>query len=389
MASFEKILKLDVAHEQSYIYLKCKQYDHNSRIYKLILTNEHIPIILAGTELVTVHIQRNDGTYVDDVCQWQNGSLYLTMTDSMLAVAGDASMEVKVFDGNKEILSTMTNHVKVEKSMLPYDRMVASDEFNVLNHLIQSVLNAGEYAEDLEELLQNFRQRISEFERQFIQISTEGRALIQDLKDIIDKAAGIDEKLEQLDDGIDRIQNALENADQANNKANEALTILNNIIEQIDDLDGIILSETQPQDQELLGLWLVEEEDGIKKVGQKVADNKNENDYRFVKFAGSDVDADGNVFIDFSGEIITENPDYPGSITSNETLNFLKQKIEKNASDISKLNADKLDKKFSSSDGDKYLITDTNGNIIVSDGSINGYTDKEISDGIDNILGGD
>ena len=31
MASFEKILKLDVAHEQSYIYLKCKQYDHNSR----------------------------------------------------------------------------------------------------------------------------------------------------------------------------------------------------------------------------------------------------------------------------------------------------------------------------------------------------------------------
>ncbi len=65
MASFEKILKLDVAQEQSYIYLKCKQYDHNSRIYKLILTNEHIPILLTGKELVTVHITRADGTYID------------------------------------------------------------------------------------------------------------------------------------------------------------------------------------------------------------------------------------------------------------------------------------------------------------------------------------
>lgn len=392
MASFEKILKLDVAHEQSYIYLKCKQYDHNSRIYRLILTNEHIPIILAGTELVTVHIKRADGTYIDDVCQWKNGNLYLTMTDSMLAVAGDAAMEVKVFDGNKEILSTMTNHVKVERSMLPYDRMVASNEFNVLNHLIQSVLNAGEYADELGKLLDDFRKRLNEYEKEFGQLSNEGRALIEDLKDVLEKAAGLDEKLDQLDNGIDKMQDAIKDADTAKTKADEALNILNSIIEHIDDLDGIILSETQPQDQELSGLWLVEEKDGIKKIGQKVADNKNENDYRFVKFAGSDIDEVGNVFIDFSGETVTGNPEYPGSVVSNEALNFLKQKIEKNASDISKLNSEKLNKKFSSaipaSVANKNLITDDTGNTILSEQNVTDYTDAEISDEINNILGG-
>lgn len=367
MASFEKILKLDVAQEQSYIYLKCKQYDHNSRIYKLILTNEHIPILLTGKELVTVHITRADGTYIDDVCKWENENLYLTITDAMLAVAGDASMEIKIFDGAKEILTTMTNHIKVEKSMLPYDRMVLSNEFNVLNHLIQSVLHTADYVIELEDLLQNANNRLQAFEQEFSQLSNEGRSLIEDLRDIINKAAGLDNKLEQLDNGINHMQTALDTANTAKNKATEALQILNNIIEQADNLNGIILSETPPQNQPLHSLWLVKEENGIKKVGQKISNNGTESDYYFVPFAGSELDIDGNVYIDFSGEVTTGNPDSLGSAISKESFNLLKQTVEKNTLDISQLNLDKLDKQFHTPEsGNKILSTDNNGNIILT-----------------------
>lgn len=392
MASFEKILKLDVAHEQSYIYLKCKQYDHNSRIYKLILTNKHIPIPLAGTELVTVHITRADGTYIDDVCTWENENLYLTMTDAMLAVAGDASMEVKIFDGTKEILTTMTNHIKVEKSMLPYDRMVSSNEFNVLNHLIQSVLHAADYVIELEDLLQNVNNRLQAFEQEFSQLSNEGRSLIEDLRDIINQTAGLDNKLEELDNGISHMQTALNTANTAKDKATEALEILNSIIEQADNINGIILSETQPKNQPLHGLWLVEEENGIKKVGQKISDNGNESDYHFIPFAGSESDIDGNVYIDFNGEIITENPDSLGSTISKESFHLLKQTVEKNTSDIHQLNLNKLDKQFPTPEnGNKMLSTDNNGNIILTEQNLttNSYTDEEISNGVNAILGGE
>ena len=96
MATTTKILKLDVASEQSYIYLKCKQYDSQSRIYKLIITDRHEPISLKGTELVVAHMIKSDGKYADGIVEWKDDGLYLTITDAMLSVAGDATLEVKI-----------------------------------------------------------------------------------------------------------------------------------------------------------------------------------------------------------------------------------------------------------------------------------------------------
>ncbi len=228
MAESIKILNLDVSAEQSYIYLKCKQYDQNSRIYQLIITDRHIPLQLKGNEVIIAAMTRSDGTYTDTICTWDNGKLYLTMTDAMLAISGQARCEVRIYDSQQlSVLSTLNFHIDIVPSTIPMDRILKSDEFNALNELILSMPYT------IEE--------------------------IQKIIDILDFA------------------------------------------------DLIQISPTQPQNQKIGNYWLIESSDGkIKHIGEKISNNGNENDYRI--FPIGEENNTGNVYVDFSGEIITVNP---------------------------------------------------------------------------------
>ena len=158
MAHSQKILRLDISAEQSFIYLKCKQYDSQSRIYQLIITDNNIPIPLQGTEYVTAGMRKPDNTYADTVCQWKDTQLYLTITDNMLSVAGDGILEIRIYEKNTgEILSTMLIHVNIQRSTLPYDKMISSHEFHVLNNLILSVLHAADISKETEALLEKIK----------------------------------------------------------------------------------------------------------------------------------------------------------------------------------------------------------------------------------------
>lgn len=183
MAQTVKTIKLDVSAEQSFVYLKCKQYDSNSRIYQIILTDQNKPMTtLTGNELITATMLRSDGKSVDTVCQWDNGKVYLTMTDGMLSVAGDGTLEIRVYNSNStEIISTMIAHVNVQNSTLPYDRMIKSDEFNVLNNLILSVMNIQETADEVNRLIVKIKTDIATYEADYGALSQEATDLINDL----------------------------------------------------------------------------------------------------------------------------------------------------------------------------------------------------------------
>ncbi len=265
MAQTLKTIKLDVSAEQSFVYLKCKQYDSNSRIYQIILTDQNKPMTsLIGNELITATMQRADGNSVDTVCQWNNGKLYLNMTDGMLAVPGDGTLEIRVYNGNNtEIISTMIAHVNVQRSTLPYDRMIKSDEFNVLNNLILSVMNMAETTAEVERLLEKIKTDIATYERDYNSLSQEAQNLINDLnilltnvgtqenQRIANENIRITNENQRISNENERIanENARNQAEQkrendtnaaianANNAINNTITNINNTVnETITDL---------------------------------------------------------------------------------------------------------------------------------------------------------
>lgn len=188
----EKILKLDISNDQSYVYLKCKQYDHNSRRYKLIFTDRNIPIQPKEKDLVTVNMLRAGEKYADTVCTYENGCYYLTFTDNMLSIHGDADMEVTVWDSHSEeeaVIRTMTFHVKIERAMLVQDRIIKSDEYNVLQYLILQANMIPDLLEEsleklaiIKDLIRQVTKDIEEYRKEFGELTDEVRLLIERLE---------------------------------------------------------------------------------------------------------------------------------------------------------------------------------------------------------------
>ena len=231
MAHSQKILRLDISAEQSFIYLKCKQYDSQSRIYQLIITDNNIPIPLQGTEYVTAGMRKPDNTYADTVCQWKDTQLYLTITDNMLSVAGDGILEIRIYEKNTgEILSTMLIHVNIQRSTLPYDKMISSHEFHVLNNLILSVLHAADISKETEALLEKIKNDIAIYETEYTELSTEARELIANLTTFITQAET--EEAQRILNEFQRIanENARTEAEQTREtKITNALQTITNI----------------------------------------------------------------------------------------------------------------------------------------------------------------
>lgn len=283
MAKSQQILKLDVSAEQSFIYLKCKQYDSQSRIYQLIITDRNIPILLKGTEYITAGMRKPDNTYADTVCQWKDNKLYLTMTDNMLSVAGDGILEIRIYEKNTdEIISTMLIHVNIQRSTLPYDKMISSHEFHVLNNLILSVLHAADISKETEALLEKIKNDIAIYETEYTELSMEAKELIAALTTFIiqaetKEAERISNELQRIANENNRISaeqrrettishtlqniititnNAMEATNQANSasdNANSAILIINQTNTDITNAEAIrIANESQRIDNETI-----------------------------------------------------------------------------------------------------------------------------------------
>lgn len=137
MATIQNSLRIDISTDLSFVYLNARQYDGLSRKYQLIITNRNTPIKLKGTEIVTASVLRKDNVYIDTLCTWENNELYFTMTEGMLSIPGKALLEFVIYDATEmSVIGTSHVYIDIQKSLLPYDRIVKSDEFNVLNNLI-------------------------------------------------------------------------------------------------------------------------------------------------------------------------------------------------------------------------------------------------------------
>ena len=104
--------KIDVAKTQSFKYLQAKQFDHNSRKRRLIITDSNIPIKYSDdrSEYITLSLYINGRNYSNTSCPFESdGYPYITFTESMLSEVGDVSCEIRIYDHqNGSVITTFT-----------------------------------------------------------------------------------------------------------------------------------------------------------------------------------------------------------------------------------------------------------------------------------------
>ena len=173
--------RIDLSHIQSFKYLQAKQYDHNSRKRRLILTDNNIPLFLKGTETIVLSLYGDGKNYSNTTCAFgDDGYPYIVFTESMLSVAGDIDGEIHIYDNptdgsNQPAVATTFNFkMTVSKSLLNQDRLVTSSEFNVLNDLIlqantipQLIKEFNTSQEKINQLIEEFKANIANYESQF------------------------------------------------------------------------------------------------------------------------------------------------------------------------------------------------------------------------------
>ena len=221
--------RIDIAHEQSFKYLQAKQYDHNSRKRRLIITDSNIPITYsdARTEYITLSLSLGNDNYSNTSCPFgEDGYPYITFTDSMLSKAGDISCELRIYDSKGgTIITTFTFMMTVSKSLLNHDRLVESSEFDILNNLILQALELPDLIEEIKEqkeiiaqLIIDVKTDITEYRETFTQLSNEAQGLINDVEEFLENVTAEEAARVQA-------ENARESAETARTNAEESSSI--------------------------------------------------------------------------------------------------------------------------------------------------------------------
>ena len=174
--------KIDVSKKQSFKYLLAKQYDHNSRSRRLIITDDNVPIIFTGKELITLSLSINGDNYSNTTCQFgEDGYPYIVFTDSMLSRYGDVDCEIRIYDSDGiTVATTFDFMMTVSRSLLNEDRIVESSEFNVLNDLILQANTIPDLIKDFNEsqtnidgLIEQVNSDIDQYQQEYNTTKTE------------------------------------------------------------------------------------------------------------------------------------------------------------------------------------------------------------------------
>lgn len=187
---------IDVGKQQSFKYLWAKQYDNNSRRYRLVITNQNVPLELTGKEYIVLSLEDSSGdNYSNTSCPFgDDGYPYIVFTDSMLSRAGDIKCELRVYDQKGDsVATTFTFNMEVSKSLLNQSRMVESSEFNVLNDLISQAIQIEDLIDDvnadkaeLQELIAKVNSDIKSYQKDYTNLSKQTQDLIKEVQTFLD-----------------------------------------------------------------------------------------------------------------------------------------------------------------------------------------------------------
>ena len=208
---------IDVGKQQSFKYLWAKQYDHNSRRYRLVITNQNVPLALTGKEYIVLSLEDSGGNiYSNTSCPFgDDGYPYITFTDSMLSREGDIKCEIRVYDQKGDsIATTFTFNMEVSRSLLSQSRMVESSEFNILNDLISQAIQVTALLEDFKENKAEIEKLITQINADITSYRSDYNSLSQQTQELIDQIQTFLTTVQQSENDRVAAENARVQAEQ-------------------------------------------------------------------------------------------------------------------------------------------------------------------------------
>lgn len=192
-----KAIRADVSQEMSYVYEKVKQYDNLSRKYRIMITDKGNMVSLNGNEAIRIRMWADGEStpYVDKWLDdpWENGYPILIMTSGMLSKVGKVKYEFVIQEpGSPAVISTRQQNLLIQKSLINYDGLIASEDFDVLSNLIAQAFAIPDLINDFnvsQEEANNFilqiQNDIASYQSQFADMQTNVDELIQSTEDYI------------------------------------------------------------------------------------------------------------------------------------------------------------------------------------------------------------
>lgn len=123
----------------SYNISRVKRLD-NARYLVCTLTENGIPRNVKTNEVARIRLQKPDRTYVYNDCDIiEDGRVFITFTEQILAVEGNAVCDIQLTDEETGIIYSTKNFiVNIDKTAVDNSEIASSDEFDALNNLIST-----------------------------------------------------------------------------------------------------------------------------------------------------------------------------------------------------------------------------------------------------------
>lgn len=189
MAVSLKVINADVSVDMSYVYELAKQYDHLSRKYRVIITDKGKPVTLTGQESILMRMQADGEStpYVNKWLEWEDGNIVFTFTSFMLSKIGLVKFEFVVYDtpGGTAVLSTRQCNLKIEKSLIDYDGLIASEDFDVLSDIISQGLALSDLIADANTSIEQINNLIVSVNAQMAAYQTGFTTMSQNVQDLM------------------------------------------------------------------------------------------------------------------------------------------------------------------------------------------------------------
>lgn len=142
MAVTHSKLQIDVNESINSIVTAVSQ--DTGRYLDVALYENGLPINLSG-HTVRIHAEKKDGTSVfnqGEITDAANGRCQFQLTNQMLAVAGNLEVQISVWGGNAEILSTAPFKIFVLPTMRDEEAVESTNEFGAVVMLFTEIQDA-------------------------------------------------------------------------------------------------------------------------------------------------------------------------------------------------------------------------------------------------------
>lgn len=194
-----RIIRADLSQDLNNLYFLSNQYDDYSRKYRVIITNNGVlqPFTTQKPIRLIMKVQGELTPYYDAYLksdEWEDGFPVVTFTATMLSKVGNVDFQFIIYEpGSPESVSTRQQHLKIQESLIDYDGIIASEEFNFLTDLIAQAttipaliteINAS--VEEVTAKIEEVNTKLAQYEVQMQTYSNEFEAMQTEQQAVID-----------------------------------------------------------------------------------------------------------------------------------------------------------------------------------------------------------